>query len=86
MRLPAHPFTPLVRVGILESGRRRVVATRWLCLLGRHVWRVIETSEGDSFAECARCGKHDWQRVIPQEEGTKWRGGAMPPWGDPGGQ
>ena len=55
------------------------------CLLQRHDWVAVKTADGDEFAECTRCGKHDWQRLIPRREGPRWRGGGMPPWGDPGG-
>jgi hypothetical protein len=61
------------------------MARNWRCLLGRHEWREVRTPDRDRFAECSRCGKHDRQRLIPQRVETKFRGGGMAPWGDPGG-
>jgi hypothetical protein len=63
------------------------MAKHWLCIVGRHDWHAVEatTPDRDKYAECATCGKRDWQRLIPAPVGTKFRGGAMPPRGDPGG-
>jgi hypothetical protein len=63
------------------------MARDWRCLIGRHDWRVVEVQkpDRDKYAECTRCGKHDWQRLMAKQVGAKWRGGAMPPGGDSGG-
>jgi hypothetical protein len=61
------------------------MARNWRCLIGQHDWRVVDVGKRDKYAECARCGKHDWQRLTQREVGPKWRGGAMPPGGDSGG-
>ena len=45
------------------------MAKDWRCLIGRHDWRVVETDNRDKYAECSRCGKHDWKRLV------KWSGG-----------
>lgn len=60
------------------------MARHWRCLIGRHDWRKVETPDGDQFAECSRCGRHDWRRLVPRTS-SQWRGGSMPPGGDPGG-
>jgi hypothetical protein len=54
------------------------MALKWPCVIGRHEWRTVETSDRDQYAECARCGKTDWRRLIPKTSG-EWRGGGMPP-------
>jgi hypothetical protein len=55
------------------------MAKDWRCLIGRHDWRVVETDNRDKYAECTRCGKHDWKRLV------KWSGGRdmgnLPPGG-----
>jgi hypothetical protein len=61
------------------------MAKDWRCLIGRHDWREVETPDHDKYAECTRCGKHDWQRTVAPQVGTKWRGGGMPGGGDSGG-
>jgi len=60
------------------------MAKSWLCVIGRHDWRAVETRDRDRYAECIRCGKQDWWRLLPRVSGT-WRGGNMPPGGDAGG-
>lgn len=66
---------------------RWLMARDWRCLIGRHDWREVEIKkpDRDKYAECTRCGKHDWQRLITKQVGAKWRGGSMPPGGDSGG-
>ena len=49
------------------------MATHWRCLIGRHDWRAVDTPDGDKFAECTRCGKHDWQRLVQDTQGP-WHG------------
>jgi hypothetical protein len=49
------------------------MAVHWPCLIGRHNWREVTAPGGDKFAECARCGKHDWQRLFHDPAG-KWHG------------
>jgi hypothetical protein len=61
------------------------MARPWRCLIGRHDWREVKTHDGDKYAECTRCGRHDWRRLVPRPISSKWRGGDMPPGGDPGG-
>ena len=55
------------------------MAKDWRCLFGRYDWRVVETDNRDKYAECTRCGKHDWKRLV------KWSGGRdmgnLPPGG-----
>ena len=55
------------------------MAKDWRCLIGRHDWRAVETDNRDKYAECTRCGKHDWTRLV------KWSGGGdvnnLPPGG-----
>ena len=55
------------------------MAKDWRCLIGRHDRRVVETDNRDKYAECTRCGKHDWTRLV------KWSGGGdvnnLPPGG-----
>jgi hypothetical protein len=61
------------------------MAKDWRCLIGRHDWQPVETADRDKYAECTRCGKSDWRRLVPRTSGT-WRGhGNMPPGGDSGG-
>ena len=60
-----------------------LMAKNWRCLIGRHDWRTVETPDRDKYAECTRCGKHDWTRLIPRIT-SKWRGGSTPPGGDLG--
>jgi hypothetical protein len=60
------------------------MAKDWRCLIGRHDWRVVEAAHKDKYAECTRCGKRDWQRLMTQTS-AGWRGGDMPPGADPGG-
>jgi hypothetical protein len=57
------------------------MARHWRCVVRRHDWREVKTPDGDKYAECTRCGKHDWRRVVPRHISTKWRGGDMPPGG-----
>ena len=61
------------------------MAKDWRCLIGRHDWQTVETADRDKYAECSRCGKSDWRRLVPRSSST-WRGhGNMPPGGDSGG-
>ena len=51
----------------------------WRCRIGRHDWREVEMPDRDKCAECARCGKRDWRRVMRHVSGG-WRGhGDLPP-------
>jgi|1186.fasta_scaffold01093_4 hypothetical protein len=59
------------------------MAKDWRCIFGRHDWRRVETPDRDSYAECSRCRKQDWRRLLPRVTGS-WRGGGMPPGGDGG--
>jgi hypothetical protein len=56
------------------------MAKDWRCLIGRHDWREVEMPDRDKCAECTRCGKRDWRRLLTRTSG-KWRGGAPPPGG-----
>jgi hypothetical protein len=47
-------------------------------LLGRHDWRAVEMPDHDKCAECTRCGKRDWRRLLRPVSGG-WHGGDMPP-------
>jgi hypothetical protein len=49
------------------------MARNWRCLLGRHDWREVKTHDKDQYAECTRCGKHDWRRLFVDKAG-KWHG------------
>jgi hypothetical protein len=60
------------------------VARSWRCLIGMHKWRTVETPDRDKYAECIRCGKHDWKRHMPRTS-SEWHGGDMPPGGYDGG-
>jgi hypothetical protein len=67
---------PLDAAAVKEHSRTKedcVMAIHWRCLIGRHDWREVETPGGDTFAECTRCGKHDWQRLVRDPSG-KWHG------------
>jgi hypothetical protein len=54
------------------------MARNWSCLMGRHDWRVAETPDRDKYAECNRCGKTDWRRLITKTS-SKWTGSHPPP-------
>jgi hypothetical protein len=45
----------------------------WRCLIGQHDWREVTTPDRDKYAECTRCGKHDWSRTVLDKAG-KWHG------------
>ena len=47
------------------------------CLIGWHDWREVEMPDREAGAECTRCGKRDWRRLLTRTSG-KWRGGATP--------
>jgi hypothetical protein len=49
------------------------MSKNWRCLIGRHDWREVQAKPPDreKYAECARCGKHDWQRLIARRVETK---------------
>ena len=51
---------------------------RWRCRIGWHDWRAVETPDRDKYAECTRCGKRDWRRLIENVTG-KYRGDDPPP-------
>jgi len=51
---------------------------RWRCRIGRHDWREVEMPDHDKCAECTRCGKRDWRRLLRPVSGG-WHGGDMPP-------
>jgi len=57
------------------------MSKNWRCLIGRHDWREVQAKppDRDKYAECARCGKHDWQRLIARRVETKFRGGGDEP-------
>jgi hypothetical protein len=46
----------------------------WRCLIGWHDWREVEMPDHDKCAECTRCGKRDWRRLLTHTS-SKWRGG-----------
>ena len=46
---------------------------RWRCRIRWHDWRAVETPDRDKYAECTRCGKRDWRRLIQNVTG-KYRG------------
>ena len=76
---------PLIRAilepgerAILEPGEECVMAKDWRCLIGLHDWREVQMPDRDKCAECTRCGKRDWRRLLTQTAG-KWRGGDLPP-------
>jgi hypothetical protein len=51
---------------------------RWRCRLGWHDWHEVQMPDHDRCAECSRCGKRDWRRLLlPGLAG--WHGGDMPP-------
>jgi hypothetical protein len=50
------------------------MAKDWRCLIGLHGWREVEMPDRDKCAECTRCGKRDWCRLLTRTAG-KWRGG-----------
>ena len=54
------------------------MAKDWRCLIGLHDWREVEMPDRDKCAECTRCGKRDWRRLLTRTSG-KWRGGDPPP-------
>jgi hypothetical protein len=49
------------------------MAKDWRCLIGLHDWREVEMPDRDKCAECTRCGKRDWCRLLTRTAG-KWRG------------
>ena len=49
----------------------------WRCLIGLHDWREVEMPDRDKCAECTRCGKRDWRRLLTRTS-SKWRGGDPP--------
>ena len=49
------------------------------CRVGRHVWRKVETQEGEVCGECSRCGKRDWHRYDGIAMDSKWRSGPPGP-------
>jgi len=68
----AHKGHPRTR------GRGLVMAKDWRCLIGLHDWREVEMPDRDKCAECTRCGKRDWRRLLTRTAG-QWRGGDPPP-------
>jgi len=54
------------------------MAKDWRCLIGLHDWREVEMPDRDKCAECTRCGKRDWRRLLTRTAG-QWRGGDPPP-------
>ena len=48
--------------------------SRWRCRLGWHDWREVEMPDRDKRAECTRCGKREWRRLLQNTSG-QWRGG-----------
>jgi len=55
-----------------------VMAKDWRCLIGLHDWREVEMPDRDKCAECTRCGKRDWRRLLTRTT-SQWRGGDPPP-------
>jgi len=43
----------------------------WRCWVGLHDWRAIETADHDKYAECTKCGKRDWRRLLQNVTGNK---------------
>jgi hypothetical protein len=56
------------RKGHPRTREECLLARNGRCVIGRHDWRTVETPEGDKYAECTRCGKHDWRRLAPHVE------------------
>lgn len=50
------------------------MAKDWRCLMGLHDWREVQMPDRDKCAECTRCGKRDWRRLLTQTT-AQWRGG-----------
>ena len=53
------------------------MAKDWRCLIGRHDWREVQMPDRDKCAECTRCGKRDWRRLLTRTT-SQWRGGDPP--------
>src|SRR5690348_4571330 len=62
----------------LAAATGKPVRRNWRCLVGSHDWRTVHAADRDKYAECRRCGKRDWRRLL-QRVGGEFRGG------DPGG-
>jgi hypothetical protein len=54
------------------------MAKDWRCLMGWHDWREVEMPDRDKCAECTRCGKRDWRRLLTRTSG-QYRRGDPPP-------
>jgi hypothetical protein len=39
------------------------------CRFGRHTWVKRETTRGDVYGECTRCGERDWGLYDPDRVG-----------------
>jgi hypothetical protein len=50
----------------------------WRCRVGWHDWHEVEMPDHDQVAECGRCGKRDWRRLLRRPT-TDWHGGDLPP-------
>jgi hypothetical protein len=50
----------------------------WRCRIGWHDWREVETPDHDKCAECTRCVKRDWRRLLRRVAGEYRRGGEAP--------
>jgi len=74
---PTPVYTPPLTRDILEAGEEWVMAKDWHCLIGLHDWREVELPDRDKCAECTRCGKRDYRRLLQRTSG-KWRGGDPP--------
>ena len=59
------------------------MARNWRCLMGRHDWHTVGTPDRHKYAECTRCGKCDWTRLMTRIS-SEWHGGSTPPYSDPG--
>jgi hypothetical protein len=59
------------------------MAKNWRCLIGQHDWHTVETPDRDKYAECTRCGKSDWTRLMTRIS-SEWHGNSTPPYTDLG--
>jgi hypothetical protein len=64
--------------GSLDNSAAPWQPGRWRCRIGFHDWRAVETADRDKYAECTRCGKRDWRRLLQNVTG-EFRGSEPPP-------
>jgi hypothetical protein len=46
------------------------MARDWRCRIGLHDWREVQMPDRDKCAECTRCGKRDWRRLLTRTGGS----------------